>query len=308
MDFLYQYFFEVISEEGIWVLILIGAAFSVASFILLTMRMEASPPRQREIRQLQNTNQIEKKLKGKKLKNTGKREKIESRILEEQELEHSMEIELEQEKQSYTEQEKEEEPGKNKRSILKILSIKRPKKTEEKQEQEPEQEQEQEEDITYQNESSLPLRPELVPPDSFIKPEIGLSGLNDLEIASIPETNGTSGQAKAQPKAPLPPTEQMSTPGIDPFEVAPIPEEAKLAFDSTEPENIDDSDTDSGNEQKAGGNDDDLFNLLQEANYEESDTTLFAKELEDVELDGLLTETENLAETLKGIFPKDGKT
>ena len=42
MDF-YDFFSEIMSEEGIWILILIASAFAVASFILLTLRMEPTP-------------------------------------------------------------------------------------------------------------------------------------------------------------------------------------------------------------------------------------------------------------------------
>ncbi len=42
MDLLYGLFYEVLSEQGIWVLILIASAFAVASFILLALRMETN--------------------------------------------------------------------------------------------------------------------------------------------------------------------------------------------------------------------------------------------------------------------------
>ena len=43
MEFLYDVFYEVLSQEGVWILVLIASAFAVASFILLTLRMETSP-------------------------------------------------------------------------------------------------------------------------------------------------------------------------------------------------------------------------------------------------------------------------
>jgi len=65
MDFLYDIFYEVLSEEGIWVLILIASAFAVASFILFTLRIETSP-KSSVISQGEKKPQKEKRPKGKK--------------------------------------------------------------------------------------------------------------------------------------------------------------------------------------------------------------------------------------------------
>jgi hypothetical protein len=56
MDLIYNIFYEVLYEQGIWVLILIASAFAVASFILLTLRMETNPRQS-------NINQVGKQLK-----------------------------------------------------------------------------------------------------------------------------------------------------------------------------------------------------------------------------------------------------
>jgi len=45
MNVLYDIFYEVLSEEGVWVLVLIASAFAVASFILLTLGKPAKPHR-----------------------------------------------------------------------------------------------------------------------------------------------------------------------------------------------------------------------------------------------------------------------
>lgn len=69
MEFLYDVFYEVLSQEGVWILVLIASAFAVASFILLTLRMETSP-KPGSMSHAESTTRKEKWPKGGKRKGT----------------------------------------------------------------------------------------------------------------------------------------------------------------------------------------------------------------------------------------------
>jgi len=262
MDFLYEMFFEVLSEEGIWVLILIASAFAVASFILLTLRVETSPS-QAIVGETETNPQKEKRPKGEK-----KRKK---------------------EKQTAPEME----------------------------------------GLASEPKTDLPLDPQMTPPESFTHPEVVLPG--SAPYKNIPLPVGEEPQALAAPPA--------SGPVLDPFEVASIPgpDVAMPAPDQAPPPAadvapisvsmaekatpadkgpivvpIDGVTTSTGMAPEQAEDDEesentDIFDLFAGVDEEDTDLTEFAKELDDVAVSGLLTETEDLSLELKGILTKHGR-
>ncbi|MCK4723491.1 MAG: hypothetical protein KAT75_09305 [Dehalococcoidia bacterium] len=260
MDFLYDMFFEVLSEEGIWVLILIASAFAVASFILLTLRVETSP-RQAVVGEMDKNPQKEKRPKGEK-----KRKK---------QKETAPEVEG---------------------------GASEPK-------------------------TDLPLDPQMTPPESFTHPEVVLPG--SAPYKNIPLPVGEEPPALAAPPASglvLDPFEVASIPGPDvampvadvasisasmaekatPADKGPIvvPIDGVTTSTGMAPEQAED---DEESEPSQESENTDIFDLFAGVDEEDTELTEFAKELDDVAVSGLLTETEDLSLELKDILTKHGR-
>lgn len=256
MDFLYDMFFEVLSEEGIWVLILIASAFAVASFILLTLRVETSP-RQAVVGEMEKNPQKEKKRKKQK--------------------ETAPEVEG---------------------------SASEPK-------------------------TDLPLDPQMTPPESFTHPEVVLPG--SAPYKNVPLPLSEQPPALAAPPASglvLDPFEVVSIPGPDVAMPAPdqapppVADVASISVSMAEKATpadkgpivvpINGVTTSTGMAPEQAEDDEesektDIFDLFAGVDEEDEDLTEFARELDDVALSGLLTETEDLSLELKGIMPKHGR-
>ena len=249
MAFLYDIFYEVISEEGVWVLILIASALAVASFILLALRMETNP---KQGTMSQKNTKSRKELKGEKNKDGNK--------------------------------------------------------------------------TTPEPNADLPPGPGMKPPGDFAHPEVVLPG--SAPYKNIPQpVDGQSSGSVAKPKprpafdpsevAPMSSTEPEHTPSIDqnPISAAgaeteqaatvasvgiagmPEGEELIMPKKSKQP----DEESEEKSEGKPEGND--IFNLFEEVeNEEETQLTEFAKNLDDIALTNLLTDTEDLSQELKGML------
>ena len=276
MDFLYDVFFEVLSEEGVWILILIASAFAVASFILLTMRVETSP-RQGVVGEMEKNPQNKKKNKGEK-----KRKKEEESTPET-------------------------------------------------------------EGHASEPKTSLAPDPEMTPPESFTPPEVVLPGSAPYKNVPLPVDEQLPKLTPERP--PTLAEEPVARPVLDPFEVVSIPgPNATMPTTEQEPvpatdvapisisvpdKVIPDGEAAIGMQMEGGitgvgttkehAEDDlepesgqasentDIFALFESVEEEDTALTEFAKDLDDVALSGLLTETEDLSKELKGILTKHGR-
>jgi len=272
MNVLYDIFYEVLSEEGVWVLVLIASAFAVASFILLTLRMETSP-KQGGITGVESKPRKEKRARAEKKK-----------------------------------QEKETE------------------------------------ETSTEKAPDLPESPEMTPPGSFTQPEIVLPGSAPYKNIPQPlgaDAPGETGETAQSAPAPLfdpfdltsLPSEETSLPdtelpptsgGMESVHMAgagaggtggsvgsigmgqmPEGEELIVPQKSAAGQLSEDDDSTEDTEKAQG---DDIFNLFEEAEAEqESELAEVAKELEDVAVAGLLTETEGLTQELKELFTRQGR-
>lgn len=243
MDFLYDMFFEVLSEEGIWVLILIASAFAVASFILLTLRVETSPG-QAVVGEMEKNPQKEKRPKGEK-----KRKK---------QKETAPEVEG---------------------------GASEPK-------------------------TDLPLDPQMTPPESFTHPEVVLPGSAPYKNVPLPLSEQPPALAAPSPSGlVLDPFEVASIPGPDVAMPADkgaivVPIDGVTTSTGMAPEQAED---DEESEPSQESENTDIFDLFEGVDEEDTELTEFAKELDDVALTGLLTDTEDLSAELKGIFGKHGR-
>ena len=238
MDFLYDMFLEVLSEEGIWVLILIASAFAVASFILLTLRVETSP-RQAVVGEMEKNPQKEKMPKGEK-------------------------------------------------------------KTKKQKETTPEVQ-----GGASEPKTDLPPDPQMNPPESFTHPEVVLPG--SAAYKNIPLPVGEQPPALAARSASglvLDPFEVASIPGPD--VTMPAPDQAPAPAADVAPISVSAED-DEESEPSQESENTDIFDLFAGVDEEDTELTEFAKELDDVALSGLLTETEDLSLELKGILTKHGR-
>jgi len=282
LDFLFDFFYEILSEEGIWVLILIGAALAVASFILLTMRLETSP-RQRGVRQVKSTRTVEEKNSRKS--NGHKHEVIKIK-------------------------EKEEKGAKNGKGK---------RKTEVEEPEAAKDEDSQQDIIEHDDSRPSPIRPEMVSPDSFTKPEVEIPEQTPAETPEEPSLE-TAEYLPAPDKASTGTTVDI----IDPFALPDLDNPGyltpdKSVYDRSEPPQtegeLETEDTmalaseDESSEDSAGednGGTDNIFDLFESVEDEESEIAELAKNLDNVALDVFLNDTEGLAKDIKDFFPKTG--
>ena len=283
MNFLYDIFYEVLSEEGVWILILIASAFAVASFILLTLRMETNPKQSVSGQSVRKPKEERKRKKGKKI------------IPEAEESSPEIKTDLSPSPEPISVDETASEPK-----------------------------------------SDLPPNPEMTPPASFTHPEVILPGSAPYknipqpvaEQPSVPDTKPAPGAAA-----------QASSPAFDPFDVTPLPDTQASTTGEEEaskpaPEHIEVPDrvvpqdeaaiaipmeggqtgiksgiqqqSEEGQQSEAGNKSEggDIFDLFEEVEEENELLSEFAKNLDEVQLSGLLTDTENLSQELKDIFTK----
>ncbi len=246
-------------------LILIGAGFAVASFILLTMRTETG------FKYKDAPNQ------------TGKSGKFSLNRKQEQQVEGM---------ETFEEITAVEKPEKGKKEKNK----KKDKK----------------------GKSSAPLRPQMVPPDLPAEEAVNLNIIDSIDIASMTATAGGGDADIDIPDVPADMTPMANEEGgididnnlvaaaavessdtgagmIDPFSLA-----ADLPQPDMEMEQLaEETDKD----LSSGSSSDDIFAIFDEVDdEEESEASLFAKELDDVGLDDMLSETVNISQDLKNIF------
>ena len=268
MDILYDVLYEVISEEGVWVLILIASAFAVASFILLTLRIQPSP-KQSTIGQAKNRPRREEK-----------EEKTSPKV----------------------------------------------------------------EDIATEPKADVPGSAEMTPPENFAHPEVVLPGSAPYKNIPQPvdeqasaEASETAAAAQPAPKPAFDPfdldslpaqnttetdtklssaggTEQVHMAGagggsggtVVSSEMGEMPEGEELIVPQKSKgsqESEDDEFNEDAEEPKSG----DIFDVFEEAEEEQTELAEFAGSLDDVAVSGLLTETEDLSQELKGILAKQGR-
>jgi len=262
MNVLYDIFYEVLSEEGVWVLVLIASAFAVASFILLTLRMETSPKQ-------------------------GGISGVESKPRKE--------------KSAGADKKKEKEA----------------------------------EETSTEKLPDLPESPEMTPPGSFTHPEIVLPGAAPYK--NIPQPLGADTPGETGETAPpasglvLDPFEVASIPGPDVAMAAPdqapppgddvapisvsmaekatpadkvpivVPIDGAITSTGMAPEQAEDDEESQPSQESENT---DIFDLFEGVDEEDTDLAAFAKELDDVALSGLLTETEGLTRELKELFTR----
>jgi hypothetical protein len=244
VDFFYNNFYEVLSGEGIWVLILIGCGLAVASFILLTMKIEVNP-------------------KANKLNNIVQNVKKEENLIQDNNNKKKFNINLK---------------GKSKE-----------KKHKEKELQ------------TVGATVPMPVRPEVAQPD--------IAGEEILEQVNIEMTDPDGFDIPA-----LPEMEEQASPLND----APAQElqaEAEMSLDTMEESDTETAEAESTNQEKSeegennekakgDGDSSSIFDIFNEVEEEESGISEIAKNMEDVTINGLLSDTETLSEELKNIFTK----
>jgi len=225
------------------VLILIGCGLAVASFILLTMKIEVNP-------------------KTNKLNNIVQNVKKEENLIQDNNNKKKFNINLK---------------GKSKE-----------KKHKEKEPQ------------TAGAAIPMPVRPEVAQPD--------IAGEEILEQVNIEMTDPDGFDIPA-----LPEMEEQASPLND----APAQElqaEAEMSLDTmeeesteTDEESADQKKSEEGeNNEEAKGDSDasSIFDIFNEVEEDDSGITELAKNMEDVTINGLLSDTETLSEELKNIFTK----
>jgi hypothetical protein len=243
VDFFFDNFYEVLSGEGIWVLILIGSALAVASFILLTMKIEVNP----KPNKLNNVIQTAKK---------------------------------------------EESPvqDKNKKkSKFKIIGRSRAKENADEEE-------------AHIATETMPVRPEVVQPEHMEQVTVEMTDPDGFDIPSLPDIENQA--------SPLTDNAMMSTEDT-------LQTEAGLSADTMEEDDIDQEEEEEEatdreeskeeeNSEKAKGDSDSssIFDIFNEVEEEDSGIAELAKNMEDVTINGLLSDTETLSEELKNIFSK----
>ncbi|MEJ2740372.1 MAG: hypothetical protein P8105_11210 [Dehalococcoidia bacterium] len=253
VEFLYDFFYEVLSEEGIWVLILIGSGFAVASFILLMMKIETNPKQRKAAAKGTVTETMESPVPAKKKKIKFKKNK-----------------------------------SKNEENV--------------------------EADGPPQ---AMPVRPEMVMPDNIepgnIEPgniapdnteqvEMEITDPDGFSIPALPETGDEPSPLNDTPMPSVPQeSAQELQPGLSPEDVDAIVVEDGPATDSVETVKNEAEDEEQKNEKS---DDSDIFDIFTEVEEEESNVAEFAKNLDDVAIGGLLSETEELSEELKSMFTK----
>ena len=257
MDFLYDVFFEVLSEEGVWVLILIASAFAVASFILLTLRVETNPRQAAASQREENPAKEMKKKKQKKA--TPEKEAAASEP--ETDLAPSPKLTV---------------PGDSPNP-----------------------------ETTPDRNIPLPIGQE--PPAAATQPAPGLI-LDPFDVTAMPglEATATGAEQAPPPAGDLVP---MSIAGQTPeqaagatFEgTAETPEDDNVIMPG-DPGDTDEFGDDEGSEGGKKSKDGDIFDLFEEVEEENTELSEFAKDLDNVAVTGLLSDTEDLSQELKDIF------
>jgi type IV secretory pathway VirB10-like protein len=248
VDFFYNNFYEVLSGEGIWVLILIGCGLAVASFILLTMKIEVNP-------------------KANKLNNIVQNVKKEENSIQDKNNKKKFSINLNSKAKE----------KKNKGKEANAAGAVTP----------------------------MPVRPEVVQPD--------MAGEENTEQVYVEMTDPDGFDIPA-----LPEMEDQASPlddaaGLEPQED--LQAEAEMSLDTmeeseeetAEEESADGEKSEEGekNEKAKGdGDSSSIFDIFNEVEEEESGIAEIAKNMEDVTINGLLSDTETLSEELKNIFTK----
>jgi hypothetical protein len=250
VDFLYDFFYEVLSEEGIWVLILIGSGFAVASFILLMMKIDTGPRQRRVTTSSTTTEKIEdpvpvdkKKKKFKIKKNISKSEES----TEAQDSAPAMPVRPEMVRPTEVKQETAE--------------------------------------LNYMEQVNM----ENMDPDGFNIPSLPETGDQPSPLNDTPMPSAPRGTAQDRPGA------ELSPESVDAMVVN---EPATDAVETVKNEEKDD-------EKEEKPDDGDIFSIFTEVEEEESGVSEFAKNLDDVTINGLLEETEGLSEELKNLFTKN---
>ena len=324
MDF-YDFFSEIISEEGIWILILIASAFAVASFILLTLRMETTP-KQNKKRESRKQNTKEATAGATIAIPVPKTDTAES--LETSHTEVSFDTLQENLYQ---------EESKSKKKTARLWGSK--KKDEDAVEMLEEQAPAAEildstttpkEIISESQEITHPQTVSMETPGATIDP-LDPTSLPDGEQIPVSVNSPTTGVAidpfeimpsPGDEQLPVPETETEHSTVIDPSNFTPLPVlgsdqqsssaggAISLPMDGAQ---IDiKAEAQKGNEQEpdsdenqedwdtTGKSGDDIFDLFDEAEETDSDFAELANSLEDVELEGLITDTEDIVNNLKG--------
>ena len=280
MDFLYDFFYEVFSEEGIWVLILIASAFAVASFILLTLRMDTSP-RRAGVPRAKNNSKPKKEKKTKKENKKG-----EDTITGQEEIVPEV-----KETTSELEVDVALNPEMIPPATLAHPEVVLPGAASYKNVPQPFGEQP----------SALaaePLPGQII--DPFEVAPLAVTEQKPVTGVDLPtaQDTGQVGMAGAGVSGGAVIAGGMAEmPGNEGLFVLPKSEA------ESESESEDEDESESG--EKSG--DDDLFNIMGESGEEQTDLAEFAKSLDEVVLSGLLTETEDLSSELKDIFTRQGR-
>ena len=258
VDFFYDNFYEVLSGEGLWVLILIGCALAVASFILLTMKIEVNP-KQNQMNNVIKTAQKEETVQQKKDKKKKKKIKLGG---------------------MFKGAEKDTEGA----EVLMKSTVVMPVRPEIAQ---PDQEDEMEQ--AEQMGQVEPVNVEMTDPDGFDIP--ALPEMED-EPSPLNDTDTSMASMEAEDTLETYDGENADTMTEDNAEI----EEA-----STDTEK---SEEDTGEEGEKEKDSSSIFDIFSEVDEEESNIGELAKNMEDVTINGLLSDTETLSEELKNIFSK----
>jgi hypothetical protein len=245
VDFFFDNFYEVLSGEGIWVLILIGSALAVASFILLTMKIEVNPKPNKLNNVIQTAKKEENPVQGKSKKNRMKF-KIKGRSRAEEN----------------TGEEEAHSAGAT---------------------------------------AAMPVRPEVVQPEDMEQVTVEMTDPDGFDIPSLPDIEDQA--------SPL--TDNTMVVTEDTQET-----EAGVSTDTMEEEDVDQEEEEETtdreeseeeeNTEKAKGDSDtsSIFDIFNEVEEDDSGIAELAKNMEDVTINGLLSDTETLSEELKNIFSK----
>jgi hypothetical protein len=257
VDFLYDFFYEVLSEEGIWVLILIGAAFAVASFILLMMKIETGPRQRRMATSGTVAETIEDPVPEKKRKLKIKKNKSKNKeSTEAQDSAPAMTVRPEMVTPNEMEQDTTEpdtmEPGNMEHMDMENMD-----------------------------------------PDGFNIPALPENGDEPSPLNDTPMPSVSRGTVQDHPGT------ELSPEAVDTMAVEDAP-----ATDAVETVKNEEEDDEQKEENSDGS---DIFSIFTDVEEEESGISEFAKNLDDVTINGLLEETEGLSEELKNMFTKNGR-
>lgn len=246
VDFFYNNFYEVLSGEGIWVLILIGSGLAVASFILLTMKIEVSP-------------------KQNKLNNVIQNVKKEENLIQDKNNKKKFNINL-----------KGKSKGKKDKEEIPVAGAVAP----------------------------MPVRPEVAQPD--------IAGGEYMEQVNVEMTDPDGFDIPALPEMEDQASLLDDTAGTELQED--LQTEAEMSLDTMEEENTETdeeiadqekSEEGENNEEAKGDSDaSSIFDIFNEVEEDDSGISELAKNMEDVTINGLLSDTETLSEELKNIFTK----